>query len=141
MNPREIPNGWPALVRLRGRVKLALARRLWRYDIGPRTCVHPRALLDRTWPRGLHIGSDCIIAADVAVLTHDFTRGLLVDTVIGDRCSIGQRAIIMPGLTIGDDCTILPGAIVTRDMPAQSTAYGNPAVIEPKPAAGSARAA
>lgn len=123
---------WPTFTRLRGRVKLALFRRAWSAEVGGGTIVHPDALLDRTWPRGLHIGGDCVIAAHAVILTHDYTRGLLTDTTIGDRCVIGERAIVMPGLTIGDDCVVQPGAVVTRDMPPHTIACGNPAAIEPR---------
>lgn len=129
---KPITRPWSGITRLRGRLKLALFRKAWSADIGARTIVHPDALLDRTWPRGLRIGSDCIIAAHAVILTHDFTRGLLTDTTIGNRCVIGERAIVMPGLNIGDDCVVQPGAVVTRDMPPRTVACGNPATIEPR---------
>lgn len=103
-----------------------MARRVWGLDIGDGTRVHPHALLDRTWPRGLHIGKDCVIAANVAILTHDFTRGLLTETIIGDRCVLGERCIIMPGVRIGDDCLVLPGTLVSRSLAAGTRAFGNP---------------
>ncbi len=135
--------GWGPGTRLLGAVKTALWRRLWGLDIGPGTRVHPAALLDRTWPVGLHIGSGCWIDAHAVVLAHDFTRGVLADTRIGNNCRIGARALVMPGVTIGDDCRIWPGALVNRDMPPGSTAIGNPAQIEPRftpdPAAQGAR--
>ena len=123
---------WSSFTRFRGQLKLVIFRSVWHAEIGNGTVVHPSALLDRTWPRGMHIGNDCIIAAHAAILTHDFTRGVLVDTSIGDRCVIGERAIIMPGLRIGDDCIIHPGTVVTHDMPAHSQASGNPATITPR---------
>jgi acetyltransferase-like isoleucine patch superfamily enzyme len=128
---------WSSFTRFHGQLKLAMFRRMWSAENGSGTILHPSALLDRTWPRGLHIGKDCIIAAHAAVLTHDFTRGLLTDTSIGARCVIGERAIIMPGLRIGDDCIIRPGAVVTRDMPHNSQACGNPATITPRQTKGS----
>ena len=105
---------------------------LWGMDIDRSTWIEPSAWIDRTWPRGIHIGPHCYIGEESVVLTHDMTRGIYVDTKIGARCHIGARAIVLPGLTIGDDCVIMPGALVTKDMPPNSIAIGNPAIIEPR---------
>jgi maltose O-acetyltransferase len=48
---------------------------------------------------------------------------------IGERCWIGGHATICPGVTIGDRCVIGAGSVVTRDIPADSLAYGNPARV------------
>jgi galactoside O-acetyltransferase len=45
---------------------------------------------------------------------------------IGNNCWIGAGAIIMPGVTIGDNTVIGAGSIVTRDIPANVVAVGNP---------------
>lgn len=45
---------------------------------------------------------------------------------IGKRCWIGAGALIMPGVTIGDDTVIGAGSVVTRDIPAGVVAVGNP---------------
>ena len=46
---------------------------------------------------------------------------------IGAHVWIGGGAIILPGVTIGDDAVIGAGAVVTRDVPPGRTAVGNPA--------------
>ncbi len=48
---------------------------------------------------------------------------------IGGNVWIGGGAIILPGVTIGDHAVIGAGSVVTRDVPAQRTAVGNPARI------------
>jgi maltose O-acetyltransferase len=48
---------------------------------------------------------------------------------IGRNVWIGGGAIILPGVTIGDDALIGAGSVVTRDVPAGATAYGNPARV------------
>lgn len=45
---------------------------------------------------------------------------------IGQNCWIGAGAIIMPGVTIGDNTVIGAGSIVTKDIPANVVAVGNP---------------
>ena len=48
---------------------------------------------------------------------------------IGANVWIGGGAIILPGVTIGDDAVIGAGAVVTRNVPAGATAVGNPARV------------
>jgi len=49
---------------------------------------------------------------------------------IGSNVWIGGGAIILPGVTIGDDAIIGAGSIVTRDVPAGVTVIGNPALAK-----------
>jgi acetyltransferase-like isoleucine patch superfamily enzyme len=115
---------------LRQRLQRLVQVRWWRMDIHPTAWIAPTALIDRTWPKGVHIGAQCIIDEEAVILTHDLTRGVYLDTRIGDRSVLGPRSIVLPGLTIGEDCIVSAGALVTRDMPANSIAIGNPATVE-----------
>ncbi len=45
---------------------------------------------------------------------------------IGENCWIGAGALIMPGVTIGDNTVISAGSVVTRDIHAGVVAVGNP---------------
>ena len=45
---------------------------------------------------------------------------------IGNNVWIGTGVIIVPGVTIGDNSVIGAGSIVTKDIPADVVAYGNP---------------
>ncbi|WP_048306474.1 sugar O-acetyltransferase [Halomonas sp. PR-M31] len=47
--------------------------------------------------------------------------------VIGRNVWIGGHAIILPGVTIGDDAIVGAGSVVTRDVPVGTTVTGNPA--------------
>lgn len=49
--------------------------------------------------------------------------------VIGNECWIGANVVICPGVTIGDNCVIGAGSVVTKDIPANSIAVGNPARV------------
>lgn len=51
---------------------------------------------------------------------------------IGTNCWIGAGALILPGISIGDDAIIGAGAVVTRDVPPRVTVAGNPARILPE---------
>ena len=103
--------------------------RVWGMDLAPGCTFSMSVKFDKTWARGIHVGTDTYIAFDVRVLSHDMPRGLFTDTYIGERCFIGGRSIIMPGITIGDDCVIGAGSVVTKDIPSGSIAAGNPARV------------
>ncbi len=45
---------------------------------------------------------------------------------IGKNCWIGAGALIMPGVTIGDNTVIGAGSVVTKDIPSNVVAVGNP---------------
>ncbi|MBO7215982.1 MAG: sugar O-acetyltransferase, partial [Clostridia bacterium] len=48
---------------------------------------------------------------------------------IGRNCWIGAGAIILPGITIGDNTVIGAGSVVTKDIPANVVAVGNPCKV------------
>lgn len=99
-------------------------------DIHPTAWIARTALIDRTWPSGVHIAARCVIDEEAVILTHDLTRGVYLDTRIGESTIVGPRAIIMPGVTVGERVTIRPGAVVNRDVPDDTIVAGNPARIE-----------
>lgn len=51
------------------------------------------------------------------------------DTVIGDGCWIGSRAMIMQGVTLGEGAVVATGAVVTKDVPPYAVVGGVPAQI------------
>ena len=107
---------------------------LWKMDIHPSATIAPTALIDRTFPKGIHIGSGVAIDDEAVVLTHDMVRGLYLDTTISEDATLGPRSIVLPGVTVGRGATVLAGAVVIRDVPPGVTVCGNPArIIEPAP--------
>ncbi len=98
-------------------------------DIDPSAQISLSARLDRTFPKGIHIGRETYIAFGASVLTHDRTRGLYTDTWIGDRCFIGACSMILPGVTVGSGAIVGAGAVVTCDVPPRAVVAGNPARI------------
>ena len=83
------------------------------------------------------IGSNVFIGPGVHIYTATHpTNAVERQTVefakpvsIGNDCWIGGNAIIFSGVTIGDGCTIGAGSVVTKDIPANSLAVGNPAKV------------
>lgn len=45
---------------------------------------------------------------------------------VGNNVWIGAHVSVLPGVTIGDNCVIGAGSVVTKDIPANSLAVGNP---------------
>ncbi|WP_133064425.1 acyltransferase [Sandarakinorhabdus cyanobacteriorum] len=113
-------------------IQAQVRKHLWKMDVHPSAWIAETALIDRTWPKGIHIAADVMIGEEVVVLTHDLTRGIYLDTYVGPRSQVGARAIILPGITVGADCVIQPGALVNRDVPDGHVAEGNPAVSRPR---------
>lgn len=103
--------------------------KVWGMDIHPGARFSLSAKLDRTYPKGIHIGAGSYIAFDAVILSHDMTRGLYLDTYIGKNCFIGGRSIIMPGVAIGDGAIVGAGSIVTKDVPPACAVAGNPASV------------
>ena len=91
----------------------------------------------------VEIGERTIIGADALITDTDFhsplpdggwsndAAGTSAPVIIGKGCFIGARAIILKGVTIGDGAVVAAGALVTRDVPAEHLAIGNPAVVKP----------
>lgn len=53
--------------------------------------------------------------------------------VIGDRVLFGAGAVVLGGVKIGNDAKIGPNSVVTTDVPAGATVFGNPARVMPGP--------
>ncbi|MDL2266841.1 sugar O-acetyltransferase [Desulfovibrio sp. OttesenSCG-928-G15] len=86
----------------------------------------------------VRIGANCLLAPGVHIYTatHPLDPALRAAKTefgkpvsIGDNVWIGGQAIILPGVTIGDNVVIAAGAVVTKDVPSNSVAMGNPAVV------------
>ena len=84
------------------------------------------------------IGDNCMLAPNVAIYTaghpvHPAARNTLyeygADVVIGNNVWIGGNAVICPGVRIGDNVVIGAGSVVTKDIPAQTIAAGNPCKV------------
>lgn len=96
----------------------------------------------------ISIGNNALIAPNVQIYTayhpknaverfgkqkndgsFEFCKTQTAPVTIGDNVWIGGGAIIMPGVTIGDNVVIGAGSIVTKDIPSNKIAYGNPCRI------------
>lgn len=49
--------------------------------------------------------------------------------IIGNNVWIGANVTVLPGVTIGNNCTIGAGSVVTKDIPENTIAVGNPCKV------------
>ncbi|KQS09182.1 hypothetical protein ASG04_09920 [Curtobacterium sp. Leaf183] len=85
------------------------------------------------------IGDHTTVSVDVLFITHDGTGWLVDDDrgrryryapiTVGNRCFIGARATLMPGVHVGDGSIVAAGAVVTKSVPAGSVVGGVPARV------------
>jgi acetyltransferase-like isoleucine patch superfamily enzyme len=92
-----------------------------------------------TEPYLITLGNHVAIASNVLFITHDggtfaFRHEERYQKVIKygrinilDHCVIGERAIILPGVTIGPNSVVAAGSVVSRNIPPGVLAAGNPA--------------
>ena len=87
------------------------------------------------------IGHDTLIASNVSLVSEN--HGINPECgvrygnqplsgnpiIIGNNCWIGEKVMILPGVTIGEWSIIGAGSVVTKDIPKCSIAVGNPAKV------------
>lgn len=83
---------------------------------------------------GLRVEDDVFIGPNVTFTNDKFPRSKVYphtfpQTTIQKGASIGGGAVILPGITIGEQAMIGAGSVVTRPVPARAIVVGNPARI------------
>ncbi|HMA36752.1 MAG TPA: acyltransferase [Chloroflexia bacterium] len=101
------------------------------FVIGRDSLINRGCVLDARGP--VHIGAHVSISANVVILTtqhqvnHPRFSTETRPVVVEDYAWIGMRAMIMPGVTIGEGAVVAAGAVVTRDVPPYTVVGGSPA--------------
>jgi len=92
-----------------------------------------------TEPYLITLGNHVAIASNVLFITHDggtftfrhqerYRKVIKYGRInILDHCVIGERSIILPGVTIGPNSVVAAGSVVSRNIPPGVLAAGNPA--------------
>lgn len=100
----------------------------------------PDITIDTTRPCLIEIGDDVCFTRGCTVLTHGADWQVLRNVYgellgssgrvkIGNNVFMGTASIVLKGVTIGDNCIVGAGSLVTRDVPPFSVAAGNPARV------------
>lgn len=83
---------------------------------------------------GVVLGKNFLFAPGVKIISanHDMESGghiKIPPVTIGDDVWVGTNAVILPGITIGDNCVIAAGSIVTKSFSDNCIIAGNPAKL------------
>lgn len=122
-------------------IYLIRAKRRWKLykkmgmKIGRNVNLPPSTWIDTSHCFLISIGDNTGFGAGCAILAHDAMSNEFLDaTKIGrvkirDSCHFGMRTIILPGVEIGPRSIIGANSVVTKDIPPDSVATGNPAKV------------
>lgn len=110
----------------------------WRLSLGHRACLGPYCEVYNLGNIELATKAVCAQYVYLCGGSHDFTHPeqplTTGDITLGQDVFIGAKAIVLMGVAIGDRSIIGAGAVVTKDVPPEVIAAGNPArVIKPRP--------
>lgn len=120
--------------KIHGHVYIAPSCRIyapWLLEMGDHSCLGTRSEVYNLGP--VKIGERTTLAQYVYVCngTHDLSNPILPllvgDVEIGDDVFIGAKAIILPGLKLGNGCVVGAGAVLTKDTENYRIYAGNPA--------------
>jgi len=121
------------------RIRLFIYRRIQKIRIGKNTYISPKAYIDHHKSFSVEIGDNCYITRDCIILDHTQEKqggplklwgGIEFGRVkIGNNVFIGVKSVIMPGVTIGDNVIIGAMSLVTKDIPSDVVAFGQPAKV------------
>lgn len=103
--------------------------------VGSNFSMQPDCFIDYSHCWLISIGDNVIFAPRVHVISHDasllnhlgYTK--IGRVIIGNKVFVGNNAMILPGVTIGDNVIVGAGSVVTKDIPENSVAAGNPARV------------
>ena len=106
-------------------------------NISSKAIIESNLNLDRVYPQGIYIGENTLVASGTTILCHehvkrdenDIKNPWVTNTYIGRNSFIGVGSTILPGVRIGDEVIIGASSVVTKDIPSNSVAVGNPARV------------
>lgn len=116
------------------RARIAIPGNLTLHD---RACLGDRA--NAYSLAAIEIGPGAVVAQEAYLCTgtHDFSEPstplVVARIAVGENAFVGARAFVLPGVTIGTRAIIGAGSVVTRDVPDDVVAAGNPCrVLRPR---------
>ena len=104
--------------------------------VGPNASLAPGVMLDMLFPEQIIIGDNVVIGLNTTVLAHEFLvkEWRIGKVVIEKDVTIGANCTILPGVIIGEGAVVSAMSLVNRDIPAYSFWGGVPVrQIRPAP--------
>ena len=106
-------------------------------------CIFRRpfgVVIDTQRPSLISIGNNVDMNKNFSIYTHDYGSGVFKNVYgtvlnssgavsIGNNIYFGANCTVLKGVTIGDNCIIGAGSIVSHNIPANSVAVGNPCKV------------
>ena len=115
-------------------LKRYIYRKFLKMIIGQNTSFAYKVSPDLFYPELISVGNNSVIGYNTTILTHEILvneyRYGRVD--IGSHTLIGANVTILPGVKIGHNVMIKAGTIVSKDVPNDTIAFGNPMQIHNK---------
>ncbi len=112
--------------------------------IGEGTKFFGQVTIDEEYPHLVEIGENCVLTEGVKILTHDFVYSVYYHihgnstadvfrekkVILKNNVYVGTNAIILKGVSIGENTVIGAGSVVTHSIPPNSVATGNPCQVK-----------
>jgi acetyltransferase-like isoleucine patch superfamily enzyme len=95
--------------------------------IGNNAFIGKYCLIDDTFPELIIIEDNANISFGVTIVAHDASKGKTDRVLIRKDAYIGTRAVILPGVAIGENAVVGAGAVVTKDVEDGTKVVGVPA--------------
>jgi len=114
--------------------------RLMGIKVGKNISIGLDSMLDSSFPELITLEDKVVLSHRVTVIAHDDAKGLKKTSAAKDDmtvapiifkkgCYIGACAVILSGVTVGEESVVAAGAVVTRDVAPRTIVAGVPAKL------------
>ncbi len=116
-------------------IRLAVFEGMGRVRVGNHVLINPGTRIVSA--KAIEIGNNCMLAMHCHLSDADwhdthhriYAPGATAAIKLGDNVWLGDSVKVLKGVTIGDNTIVGAGAVVTKDLPANVMAGGNPARV------------
>ena len=98
-------------------------------NIGKNVFLGKYCIIDDTFPELITIEDNVVISFGTTIVAHDDSKREVAPVIIKKGVFLGTRSVILPGVTIEENSIVGAGAVVTRDVSADTVVGGVPARV------------